>query len=124
MKEIKNIDTVMEEIQNDIESMNNMDIRMNVVKYNTNAKKIKDCRDILKEAETLCLIDAPDETSEELISDSTYNEYNDKLETIKKSMNVNLKLADAIKMYRESMHMINMCKAYLENQKIEISNID
>jgi hypothetical protein len=122
---LETIDGFLNEINLDIEKMNsNKDIKKNVAKYNLNIQKIKEYRVLLENTKkTLFESESDIESSEELIEDAQYLKYLDDLDEIKLDIS-NIKLIDAIEKYKKSLDKINKCKDYLENQKIEITNID
>ncbi len=124
---LETIDGFLNEINQDIEKMNsNKDIKKNVTKYNLNMQKIKEYRSVLENTkETLFDNNSDiDDSSEELIDDIQYLKYLDDLDELKKTDIQSMKLIDAIEKYKKSLDKITKCKEYLENQKIEISNLD
>jgi len=123
-----NLDEAIKNIQSNIEEMNsNKDITKNIDKYNINIEKIKECKSIInKVLEDIDeLEECMDESSEDLLDEEFITYLND-LEEIRKKFNSNTinKLSELIDFYKLSLHKTNKCKEYLENQKIEISNLE
>ncbi len=122
---IKDIDTLIDEISTDVDKMNNKDIKKNISKYNSNIKKIQECQQILsktqKDIETI-----EEKSSNDLINDQQFITYLNELDDVKKQISNGyvIKIIPAIDLYTSSIEKINKCKKYLENQKIEINNID
>ena len=127
---IVNLDEVISNIQSDIETMNsNKDITKNTEKYNNNLQKIKECKMLVdKVLKDINEFDEylDNESSEELLDDKEFLNYLNEIEEIRKKFNTNTitKLNEVIEFYKISLNKTNKCKAYLENQKIEISNLD
>ena len=125
---IKDIDNILEEINNDIEKMNgNKDIRKNVSRYNLNMKKIQECQEVIIKTQTEIENLSEDEnSSDELISDIQFLNYLNELDELKKQLTngTSIKISEAIDIYFKNLSKINKCKDYLENQKIEINHID
>ena len=125
---IKDIDNILEEINNDIEKMNgNKDIRKNVSRYNLNMKKIQECQEVIIKTQTEIENLSEDEnSSDELISDNQFLNYLNELDELKKQLTngTSIKISEALDIYFKNLSKINKCKDYLENQKIEINHID
>lgn len=125
-----NLDEAIQTIQSNIEEMNsNKDITKNIDNYNINLEKIKECKNIVNKVledinELEQSIDS--DSSDELLEDKEFLTYLNDLDEIRKKFNTNTinKLSELIEMYKLSLNKTNKCKEYLENQKIEISNLE
>lgn len=125
------IDTLLDEINVDVEKMNSAsskDIRKNVIKYNYNLKKIEECKNRLSSLQQEIIENDMTSSSDELINDEEYLKFIEQLDEVKKmissSSNNSIKLAEIVNVYKSALEKINKCRDYLENQKIEIVNVD
>ncbi len=125
------IDTLLDEINVDVEKMNSAsskDIRKNVIKYNYNLKKIEECKNRLGSLQQEIIENDMSSSSDELINDEEYLKFIEQLDEVKKmissSSNNSIKLAEIVNIYKSALEKINKCRDYLENQKIEIINVD
>lgn len=127
---LSNIDESIKKIQSNIEEMNsNKDITTNVDKYNLNVEKIRECKTIInKVLEDINELEEcmDTESTDELLDDKEFVDYLNDLEEIRKKFNGNTinKLNELLDLYKLSVNKTNKCKEYLENQKIEISNLE
>ena len=125
------IDTLLDEINVDVEKMNtasSKDIRKNVVRYNYNLKKIEECKNRLSSLQQEIIENDMTSSSDELINDEEYLKFIEQLDEVKKmissSSNNSIKLTEMVNIYKSALEKINKCRDYLENQKIEIVNVD
>jgi hypothetical protein len=123
------IDSVLEEISQDIEKMSassSKDIRKNVVRYNYNLKKIEECKTKLNSLHQEIQEVDTSSSSEELINDEEYLKFIEQLDEVKKIISNNnpVKLAEMVNIYKNALNKITKCRDYLENQKIEVVNVD
>ena len=123
------IDSVLEEISQDIEKMSassSKDIRKNVVRYNYNLKKIEECKTRLNSLHQEIQEVDTSSSSEELINDEEYLKFIEQLDEVKKIISSNnpVKLAEMVNIYKNALNKITKCRDYLENQKIEVVNVD
>jgi exonuclease VII small subunit len=109
-------------IENDIKIMEESnDFKVQMKKFKKNSQRITEAKDLLENINKKLELEIKDSV---VINEDEYYKNIKKLEEFKQSIETNDKLENMIDIYNKSQEIINECKKYLENQKMEIENIE
>ena len=113
-------------IEEDIKIMESTnDLKMQMRKFKKNTLRISDVKESITNINQKLIDDITDsELNSAFISEEKYYKNIKMLEEMKKSIESNDKIENLIENYIKSKELMNECRRYLENQKIEIENIE